>query len=84
MPLSPILPRILTLLKKSKMVRIEMYNLQTRHVQFKDQKKLKTYSIVKSELSLNKNNAPDLKSNVQFIDQISKIHRPVKKKFKSS
>ena len=84
MPLSPILPRILTLLKKSKMVRIEMYNLQTRHVQFKDQKKLKTYSIVKIELSLNKNNAPDLKNNVQFIDQISKIHRPVKKKFKSS
>ena len=78
MPLSPILPRILTLLKKSKMVRIEMYNLQTRHVQFKDQKKLKTYSIVKIELSLNKNNAPDLKSNVQFIDQISKFHRPVK------
>ena len=83
MPLSPILPRILTLLKKSKMVRIEMYNLQTRHVQFKDQKKLKTYSIVKIELSLNKNNAPDLKSNVQFIDQISKIHRQVKKNFKS-
>ena len=57
MPLSPILPRILTLLKKSKMVRIEMYNLQTRHVQFKDQKKLKTYSIVKIELSLNIKNA---------------------------
>ena len=35
------------LLKKSKIVQIEMYNLQTRPVKFKDQKKLKVYSIVK-------------------------------------
>ena len=33
------------LLKKSKIVQIEMYNLQTRPVKFKDQKKLKVYSI---------------------------------------
>ena len=39
--------------QKSKMVRIEMYNLQTRLVQFKDQKKLKMYLIVRIELSLN-------------------------------
>ena len=37
------------------MVRIEMYNLHTRLVQFKDQKKLKTYSVVKIELSLSEN-----------------------------
>ena len=43
------------LLKKSKIVQIEMYNLQTRPVKFKDQKKLKVYSIVKIELSLNEN-----------------------------
>ena len=32
------------------MNRIEMYNLQTKLVQFKDQKKLKTYLIVRIEL----------------------------------
>ena len=41
--------------KKSKMVRIEMHNLQTNLVQYEDQKKLKTYAIVKIELSLNEN-----------------------------
>ena len=41
-----------TLLKKSDIVRIEIYNLLTRQVQFKDQKKPKPYSIVKTELSL--------------------------------
>ena len=51
---------ISTLLKKSKMVRIEMYNLQTRLVQFKDQKKLKT-SIVRTELFLNANKLNGLK-----------------------
>ena len=43
-------PPISTLLKKSKMVGIEMYNLQTRHVTFTDQEKLKTYSIVTIEM----------------------------------
>ena len=51
---------ISTLPKKSKMVRIEMYNLQTRLVQFKDQKKLKT-SIVRTELFLNANKLNGLK-----------------------
>ena len=37
------------------MVRIEMYNLKTILIQFKDQKKLKTYLIVRIELSLNDN-----------------------------
>ena len=37
------------------MLRIERYNLQTSLVQFKYQKKLKTYLIVKIELSLNEN-----------------------------
>ena len=37
------------------MVRIVMYNLQTRPVQFIDQKKLKAYLIVRTELSLNEN-----------------------------
>ena len=32
-----------------------MHNLQTNFVQFEDQKKLKTYAIVKIELSLNEN-----------------------------
>ena len=36
---------ISTLPKKSKMVRIEMYNLQTRLVQFKYQKKAKNVLI---------------------------------------
>ena len=35
------------------MNRTEMYNLQTRPVQFKDQNKLKTYLIVRIELSVN-------------------------------
>ena len=39
--------------QKSRMIWIN--NLQTRLVQFKDQKKLKTYLIVTIELSLNKN-----------------------------
>ena len=51
---------ISTLPKKSKMVRFEMYNLQTRLVQFKDQKKLKT-SIVRTELFLNANKLNGLK-----------------------
>ena len=37
------------------MLQIEIYNLQTSIVQFKYQKKLKTYLIVKIELSLNEN-----------------------------
>ena len=37
------------------MVQNEMYNLQTRLVQFKDQKKLKIYIIVRTELSINEN-----------------------------
>ena len=37
------------------MVRIEMYNLQTRLLQVKDQKKLKTYLIVRNEFYLNEN-----------------------------
>ena len=53
---------ISTLLKKSKMVRIEMYNLQTRLVQFKDQKKLKMYSMVKIDLFLNENKLSGHKS----------------------
>ena len=32
-----------------------MYNLQTRIVQFKDQKTLKTYLIVRTELTVNEN-----------------------------
>ena len=39
--------------QKSKMNRIEMYNLQTRLAQFEDQKKLKPYLIVKIKLSVN-------------------------------
>ena len=41
--------------QKSKMVRTEMYNLRTRLAQFKDQKKLKTYLIVRIELTSNEN-----------------------------
>ena len=46
------------------MIRIAMYNLHTRLVQFKDQKKLKTYSLVKTELSINENklNSKNIKS----------------------
>ena len=47
--------------QKSKMKRIEMYNLQTRLVKFKDQKKLKTYLIVRIELSENENALKGLK-----------------------
>ena len=43
------------------MVRIEMYNLQTRLVQFKGQKKLKMYLIVRTELSLNENTLKGIK-----------------------
>ena len=43
--------------QKSKMVRIGMYNLQTRLLQFKDQKKLKMYLI----LSVNENTLKSLK-----------------------
>ena len=43
------------------MVRIEMYNLKTILTQFKDQKKLKTYLIVRIELSLNENMLKGLK-----------------------
>ena len=43
------------------MVRIEMYNLKTILIQFKDQKKLKTYLIVRIELSLNENMFKGLK-----------------------
>ena len=38
--------------QKSKMVRTEMYNLQTRLVQLKTRQKLKTHLIVRNELSL--------------------------------
>ena len=38
-----------------------MYNLQIRLVQFKDQKKLKTFLINRIELSINKNALKDLK-----------------------
>ena len=37
------------------MVGIEMHYLETSLVQFKDHKKLKTYLIVRTELSLNEN-----------------------------
>ena len=47
--------------QKPKMNRIEMYNLQTRLVQFKDQKKLKTFLINRIEHSINKNALEDLK-----------------------
>ena len=43
------------------MNRIEMYNLQTRFVQFKEQKKIKTYLIVRIELSVNENALKGLK-----------------------
>ena len=43
------------------MNKIEMYNLQTRLVQLKDQKKLKTYLIVRTELSVNENKVKGLK-----------------------
>ena len=42
------------------MNQIEMHNLQTRLVQFKHQKKLKTY-IVRTELSRNENALKGLK-----------------------
>ena len=37
------------------MVRNDMYNLLTRLVQFKDQRKAKVYIIVRIELSINEN-----------------------------
>ena len=67
------------------MVRIEMYNLQTRLLQFKDQKKLKMYLIVRIELSSNENTLKGRKclkcflyfkdiQVMQFIDQQKVIH----------
>ena len=53
--------------QKSKMVRIEIYILQTRLVQFKDQKKLKMYLIVRTELSLNENTLKGLKCLKCFL-----------------
>ena len=47
--------------QKSKMNWIEMYNLQTRLVQFKDLKKQKPYLTVSIELSVNKNALKGLK-----------------------
>ena len=47
--------------QKSKMNRIEMYNSQTRLVQFKDQRKLKICLIVSIELSVNENALKRLK-----------------------
>ena len=49
--------------QKSMMNRIEMYNLQIRLVQFKDQKKQKTYLIVRIELSVNEYALKGLKYN---------------------
>ena len=43
------------------MNKIEMYNLQTRLVQLNDHKKLKTYLIVRIELSVNENKVKGLK-----------------------
>ena len=43
------------------MVRIEMYKLQTKLAQFKDEKKLKTYLLARIELSLNENMLKGLK-----------------------
>ena len=43
------------------MVRIKMYNLQTKLAQFKDEKKLKTYLLARTELSLNENTLKGLK-----------------------
>ena len=47
--------------QKSKMNWIEMYNFQTRLVQFKDLKKQKPYLTVSIELSVNKNALKGLK-----------------------
>ena len=47
--------------QKSKMNWIELYNLQTRLVQIKDQKKLKTYLIVRIKLPVNENELKGLK-----------------------
>ena len=47
--------------QKSKMNWVELYNLQTRLVQIKDQKKLKTYLIVRIKLPLNENELKGLK-----------------------
>ena len=43
------------------MVRIQIYNLQTRLVQFKDPKKLKIYLMVRIKLSLNESTLKGLK-----------------------
>ena len=52
------------------MVRIEMYNLQSRLVQFKNQKKLTTYLIARTELSLNvkKVKRPEIQVMVKFLE----------------
>ena len=47
--------------QKSKMNWIELYNLQNRLVQIKDQKKLKTYLIVRIKLPVNENELKCLK-----------------------
>ena len=47
--------------QKSKMNWVELYNLQTRLVQIKDQKKLKTYLIVRIKLPVNENELKGLK-----------------------
>ena len=52
---SEIWPRIETYLTKYGTIKNLEYNLQTRNVQFKDHKKLKTYFIVRTEPSLNEN-----------------------------
>ena len=43
------------------MVRIQIYNLQTKLVQFKDRKKLKIYLMVRLKLSLNESTLKGLK-----------------------
>ena len=52
------------------MVRIEMYNLQSRLVQFKNQKKLTTYLIARTELSLNvkKVKRPEIQVMVKCLE----------------
>ena len=59
------------------MVRNEMYNFQTRLVQFKDEKKLKIYIIVRIELSINKNTQrPETKTMHNLLD-ISEVTRRI-------
>ena len=66
------------------MVRNEMYNFQTRLVQFKDEKKLKIYIIVRIELSINKNTQrPETKTMHNLLD-ISEVTRRIYLSTKSS